>query len=251
MMSLAPMIRLLAMAYDWLLRRLGFLGDFARLTFDENHVGILAVALQRTSQCTTHAGVAYRTTAGVIRFLHFANHESLRDETNFGPCAFAIPLMKEEDLEYLAEFCARVFRANQKGKLPYSFEFDMNLGFDRNSGLVIINHNSGLTCSTFVVALFRSAGNPLVIPITWPRRADAAGIAARRYLLNYWRQTGKQKYISRADVIEPTIQTMRISPEEVAGACLQKKVPIGYFRAWENGRSILRRIDTVLGPAPP
>ncbi len=244
------MIRMLVSAYDWLLCQLGFTGDFIRLTFDENSVGLLAVTLQRTSECTTHAGVAYRSTDGTIRFLHFANHESLRDETNLGSCAFAIPLMKEEDLEYLAGFCARVYRANQKGKLPYSFQFDMNLGFNPESGLIVINYNSGLTCSTFVVALFRSAGNPLVIPITWPRRADAAGIAARRYLLNYWRQTGKQKYITRADVIEPTIQTMRISPEEVAGACLQKKLPTGYFRAWENGRVILKRIDAALGPPP-
>src|SRR6266511_4148730 len=186
------MNRLLALVYDWLLCQLGVTGDFSRLTFDANQVKLLAVALLRTSRCTAHAGVAYRTAAGALRFLHFANHEVLRDEVFredlcLGENAFAVPLLKEEDQDFLAEFCARVYRANQSGKLPYSFEFDPTLGFDRSTGLMVFNYDSGLTCSTFVVALFRSAGNPLVQPITWPRLADPADIAARQYVLDRWR----------------------------------------------------------------
>jgi hypothetical protein len=249
MRFIAPIIRMLATAYDWLCCELGFNGDFSRLTFDPAQVPVLAIALQRTSDCTTHAMISYRTVAGTLRFLHYANHESLRDETNGDKCALAIPLLKSEDLDFLAEFCGRIARARKNQKLPYSFEFDPNLGFNRESGIVVLNHEKGLTCSTFVVAIFRSAGNPLVIPMTWPRRTGSAGVAARKYLLDYWRSTGKLKYTARADLIEPTIQTMRISPEEVAGACLQTKVPIGYFRASENGKRVLRRINEEFGEA--
>ena len=245
------MNRLFAVIYDWLLCRLGFTGDLSRLTFDENIVNLLAVGLQRTSACTTHAGVAYRTAAGVLRFLHFANHEMLRDQPCSGKYVYAVPLLKEEDQEFLAGFCERVSRANQSGKLPYSFEFDPILGFDPNTGLITFNHDSGLTCSTFVVALFRSAGNPLVQPCTWPRQAGSADRAAREYVLNIWRNSGKPKLIVRADEIEPTIQTMRISPEQVAGACLQRKLPTGYYRAEKNGRHILHRFTDRFGPPNP
>ncbi len=241
------MKRLLAIGYDWLLCQLGFVGDFTRFTFDPTEVNQLAVGLIRTSPCTAHAGIAYRNAAGVLRFLHFANHEMLRDDRCSGNYTFAVPLLKEEDMEYLAGFCARVFRANQSGKLPYSFEFDPNLGFNRTTGLVIFNHNGGLTCSTFVVALFRSAGNPLVQPITWPRQADLADIAARTYILEMWRNTGKPRLVARAEEIGSTIQTMRISPEQVAGACLQKNLPTGYYRAQKNGKQVLERFTARFG----
>lgn len=250
------MVRLLAMAYDWLLCRLGFTGDFSRFTFDATQVRLLAVALLRTSACTAHSGVAYRTAGGILRFLHFADHEELRDDVlrsnlGIGQNAFSLPLLKVEDQEFLAEFCGRVHRTNQIRKLPYSFDFDSNLGFDRDTGLVVGNHNQGFTCSTFVVALFRSAGNPLVQSITWPRSADSADIAARQYLLNWWRTRGNARRIARADEIEPAIQTMRISPEQTAGACLQKKLPTGYFRAKENGDQIQRRMSARSGRAAP
>lgn len=244
------MNRLFLILYDWLLCQIGFTGDFSRLTFNESDVGLVGIALRQTTACTAHAGIVYRTLASSLRFLHFANHETLRDD----PCAgrsryvYAIPLLKSEDEEFLAGFCERVFRANQDGKLPYSFEFDPNLGFDRETGLAVLNHRIGFTCSTFVVALFRSAGNPLVQPITWPRTAGASDIAARRYVLNAWRQSGPVDLRERADEIEPTIRTMRIGPEQVAGACLQGKLPTGYYRADANGRRILQRFTDQFGP---
>lgn len=243
----SQMKRFFAVVHDWLRCQLGFTGDLTRLTFNANQVGLLAVGLQRTSPCTAHAGVAYRTAAGNLRFLHFANHEWLCDDPCSGQYVYAVPLLKEEDQEFLAEFCARVYRANVSGKLPYSFEFDPNLGFDRSTGLITFSHQRGFTCSTFVVALFRSAGNPLVQPITWPRQARKADIAARQFVLEAWRRSRKPKLHARADEIEPAIQTMRISPEQVAGACLQRKLPAGYYRAEDNGRRILQRFTDRFG----
>ncbi|MBL8792309.1 MAG: hypothetical protein JNM56_00235 [Planctomycetia bacterium] len=237
-------------ACDWLLCRLRFTGDFTRCTFDPSDVRLMGIALQRTTPCTTHAGVVYRDTAGVLRVLHFAYHEMLRDEPCRGPFIFAIPALQDEDQEYLAEFCSRVYRVNQRGKLPYSFSFDPNLTFDR-TGLVVLNQNSGFTCSTFVVALFRSTGNPLVDSSTWPRSADAVDIAARKYLLDAWRASGRPNLVTRASEIEPSIQTMRISPEQVAGAGLQRRLPTGYFRATFNGAEVLRRFATFFGQASP
>lgn len=100
------MNRMLAICYDWLLCQFGFNGDWSRFTFDEKRVSLLAIALQRTSPCSAHAGIVYRNAVGRLRFLHFANHESLRDEEcAAGQYAFAIPPLKEEELEYLAGFC--------------------------------------------------------------------------------------------------------------------------------------------------
>lgn len=243
------MSRWLPILYDWFLWRLGATGESSRLAFALDDVPLFAIAIQRTSDCTTHAGLAFRD-AGQLRFLHYANHNRLRNDRCLGTDQFAlsIPSLKVEDLDYLVGFCSRVHRANSGGRLPYSFLFDPNIVFDEDTGLVTLNHESGLTCSTFVVTFFRSAGIPLVRVETWPRNANAADIAARSYLLSAWRKSMRQELIERADDIAPTIQVMRISPEQVAGACLQRHLPAGYFCARANGAFILRRIIETFGP---
>jgi hypothetical protein len=128
--------RLWAIFWDWLLCRLGRTGDISRLSFVPADVQLVAVAVQRTGACTAHAGVAYRVN-NVLRILHFANHHRLRDDPSIGPCAFAIPQLKEEDMEWLAGFCGRVSRTNSRGRIPYSFEFDVDLLFDRDTGALL------------------------------------------------------------------------------------------------------------------
>jgi hypothetical protein len=243
------MRRFFAIARDWLLFLLGPRGDFQRLTFDPTKVTKLAVVLQRTNPCATHAGVAYRDTGGTLRLLHFATHLRLFDEHCNGQFAYSRPSMKIEDLDYLAGFCARVYRANRAGKLPYSFEFDVDLLFDSNSGLITSDHGRGFTCSTFVVALFRSAGHNLVESITWPNRASEADVASRRQVITAWRDSGRPEFIARANEIEPTIHTMRISPQQVSGACLYKATPVGFRCATATGRRIHSEVSRQI-PSP-
>jgi len=157
--------------------------------------------------------------------------------------------MREDKLEYIAEYCARVHRANERGKIPYSFEFDPDLLFDKNNGLLgLTEHARGFTCSTFVVALFRSSRNPLVHEITWPRRADEADVASRQAVLDMWRGSGRPELVARAREIAPTITTMRIRPEQVSGACLQQALPVGFRRANANGQIVLDAFDRQFGP---
>jgi hypothetical protein len=238
------MLRALAIAYDWLLCKLGVTGNFARLVFDQNDVSDLAIVVQRTSYCTTHAGVAYRLEDRALRILHFAAHVRLWEQRPpEATWTYIVPnLQFSEDVDFLTEFFALVYRANTK-TLPYSFRFDPDLRFDRDTGVVTLNHGDGLTCSTFVVALFRSVGNPLVRVLTWPRSANQADVQARTFTLDQWKTSGRPELEMRAKEIEPTIRVMRISPEQVAGACLQDHLPTGFYRARANGQEILRRID--------
>src|SRR5438128_1828498 len=84
---------------------------------------------------------------------------------------------------------------------------------------------SGLTCSTLVAAVLRSAGRRLIWLRTWPAQASVADVAARQWALDQWRQLGQRypQLATRADEIEPSIRTRRVSPEQVAGACLQRR----------------------------
>src|SRR2546428_6100505 len=118
------MKRLLAKAYDWLLVSLGSTGDFSRFTQDSGNVQFLAVGLDGTG----HVGVVFRNVGDELRFLHYPTHnQALRNNECPAHVAFAIPLLKEEDMKFLAGFCELVYRANLSKRLPYSFEFDPNI----------------------------------------------------------------------------------------------------------------------------
>jgi hypothetical protein len=232
--------------YDRLTFWFGQVGDFSRLTVQPNEVEYVAIAIERRTDCITHAGIVYRDNSDVLKLLHYGlhNYPILQE-----PCArryvFAIPRISNnsrinrDKLVAIADFCARINRANAGGRMPYSFQFDPDINFDfRTGALNTTTHAKGLTCSTFVVAVFRSSLNDLVREITWPRQADAEDIESRKAVLEMWRKSGRPELIARAQEIEPTIETMRIRPEQVAGACLQNRLPVGFRRATLNGERV-------------
>lgn len=242
------MLRTLASLCRAALRWAGLAADFDRLTFSEAEVPWIAVVLQRTAPCLTHSGIAYRQHQGsAVRVLHFAAHLMLCDDPGVtSRYVFAVPELKEEDQEYLAGFCRRIARANAAGVIPYSFTYDPDLLFDQATGrLVTSDVGQGLTCSTFVAAVFRSAGHTLVRLQTWPGQADAEDIHSREEMLHLWRNSGRPNLIARASEIEPSIRARRVRPEHVAGACLirERRRPVSYRCCKAVGIKILANWD--------
>lgn len=229
---------------------LGLAGEFSRLTFSPAGVRHVAVVVKRNlAYCTTHAGIAHRS-AGRLEVLHLASHEFLCNEADDGSWIFAIPrLQYEEDGEYLAGFCRRIHRSNGRGNIPYSFEWQADASFDRDSGRFVAPIGTeGLTCSTFVATVFRAAGRPLLVLDSWPADATREDIEAREWGLRMWRASGRASLAAQAGAIEPSILARRVNPEQVAGACLQRRLPARYRQCCANAAVVLARLDEKFGP---
>jgi hypothetical protein len=235
------MLRRLAAIIDRLRFWFGEAGDLSRLTFDPAAIPIIGIAVGRTGECTAHSGVVYMGPSQTRMFLHLADHKLLLRNTCKGKYIYAIPDFEIEDLIIFSGICELVYNTNQGGKIPYSFEFDPDISFDPKTGEFMAGRTvDGLSCSTFVIALFRSFGQPLVNEITWPDTASASDLKARQAFLDWLNDTDRQE---RANEIAPTMTKGRISPQQVCGAAIQKKLPVGYLRATDNGMRVMRIFD--------
>ncbi len=231
---------------------LGWIGDFSRLTNNTDEVDSLAVVVQRNFPwCTTHAGIAHRS-GGKLHILHLATHETLDNSEidHNSKWIYAIPRMiYKEDRDGIAAFCRRIQRANRSGTVPYAFEYEVDTFFDFISGKYISNcPDGGLTCSTFVACVFRSALWPLIKLESWPSRASEEDKRARQWAMDLWKkQKSRPDLAKRADELAPSIGVRRVSPEQVAASCLQRRTPAGYRRCTEDGIGVLLFCDAKYG----
>jgi len=86
--------------------------------------------------------------------------------------------------------------------------------FNAATGEPHLGEGVGLTCSTFVLIVFLSAGVPLVDLTNWPARPTDA--PRHSDLINFLTgQGGDPAYIAR---VQAELPCSRVAPEEVAGA---------------------------------
>src|SRR5437762_521119 len=115
----------------------------------------------------THTGIAFRGEEGFPRLLHLAWHLALfNDDFQAARDDYlcAVPNLRRADAIALAGYCRRIFRVNNAGgqRIPYNLEYEPGMGFDPDTGdLVLPAGATGMSCTTFVVHVFRSSGNPL------------------------------------------------------------------------------------------
>jgi hypothetical protein len=97
----------------------------------------------------------------------------------------------------------------------------------------------GLTCATFVLAVFHQAGLPLVRYDSWPvnRPGDAEW---QESIVNLLERTGAApEHIAK---VKTEIGAVRYRPEEVAGAATSVSIPAEFPSASERAQEILLKL---------
>lgn len=225
-----------------------------QVRFAGHEITGVAVAICRFPACT-HSGVLHRHTNGQLFLLHLGGdcdltHEVFNGTCNEHACAWVIPDLLPEEVNEVRAVCRAVARTMPT--IHYSFRFDPEATLDRATSQVISQHAPyGLTCSTFVMAVFNSATVRLVDLTNWQTRAEDQAWYGR--LLRYMARNGvDQTHIAR---ITSDVTCLRVRPEEAAAACLapRDQLPAGFAHCEPNGREILRLIvattDTSLNRA--
>lgn len=229
--------------------------NWSRITPPTDGIDDLAVFVRKT-QDGTHAGIVYRGSDGTLRLLHQAFHLNLRDDEfveRRGRFVCVVPSLLHDELVALAGYCRRIYLVNSsRGGIPYNLELELNEGFDPVTGdLVMPGSATGMSCATFVVHVFRSAGNEIVDPTDWPRATARAGDVERQeQLIRMMEQNPSPEYQRQADRIRSQRGCPRIRPEDVAGACLEDSLPARFAQCDRNGRLLLGVIDCRCGQYP-
>jgi hypothetical protein len=218
--------------------------DTSRFALQPDETPWIAVSIERTTPCNTHAGIVYRDAGQKLRHLHFAWHERLLDVDCRSDLPCARPNVDPADELFLAGFCGKIARSAANSAIPYNLKHDPEVNFDPQTGTVRFGPEStGLGCATFVIAAFRSSGNALIDMSAWPA-ANSEDVAVREVLIDSLRagDSGKR---AQADRIESEINSPRVRPEHVAGACLEDAYPVKHKQCDENGQWV----DSQLPPA--
>ena len=205
-----------------------------------------AVAISQVDATQRHLGIAYRPDARTApRLLHLAWHRDLRDDENvtdnYKCVLFAdVPLALHPTI--VAQ-CKRTAEADLRGGLPYGFGYTPTaIKRDSESGCLVIDGPSGLTCATFVLAILGLAGIDLVAIDTWQDRPDDE--AWKNKIIERLKPYATVAHI---EAVQRDRRHVRIRPEDVAGGATGSPLPTAFTTASVRGMEILDELSSGSG----
>jgi hypothetical protein len=200
--------------------------------------GRAAVALMAGS-VGLHAGILFRTSDQQRRILHLAFHYQLECEIEPGGWAFVSAAIDPIELDVLAGHCATLEKV--RPEVPYGFRRGASR-FDEQGRFVPGPGDTGLTCTTFIQAIFDWARIPLLAEATWELRDEDR--EAQQILLE-WLRRNKDATDEYLAAIEAEVGCMRFRAEEVAAASASSKRPVPLQVASVEGRRVLSSFERL------
>jgi hypothetical protein len=182
-----------------------------------------------------HAGILYVGLDRAVRLLHFCWDRDGRDEVPRDPYFWVQPGLRKSIARSLAALCRLVAKANALARVPWQFRYDPALVFDRGSGQRKGASGEGLTCATFVLAMFESIGVRLVDVKSWPSRPCDESWKKRIFRI------ANAEHVAR---LEPQVAAARFRPEEVTAATrvIVAGTPVRLSDVLPDARAVLSRL---------
>ncbi len=218
-----------------------------RLYFAGDAVDAIAVAACITRLGTEHAAIAFVDADEELKLLHFLIDGSIRSMSPNDKYIFVVPNVLQSTRSAFAGLCESLANNEPMRKIYYDFGVDPNAHFSFEDGrcdLVTSEPGTGLSCSTFVAAIFNSVKRPLVDCATWEHRHE--DLVAHSRLLDV---LSEHQQGARAARLKSRIASIRVSPTDVAGAALEDELPASFSTCCRNTPVITEAL--VLSSAMP
>jgi hypothetical protein len=196
-----------------------------------------------------HVGFVYAANDdGARRVLHQAWHHDTRDEaladfladsSTPHPRLWVDPSLDVDEQNDLRAMVALVASKISTNQLPYALQRrDATVAVD---GGVVLGTSLGLTCATFVTAVFAAAGVSLLDDSSWEARDDARVAedddAQRRIAEGLMSRDRNHAQRVRAEV-----GCTRVRAEEVAAASGMAPRPVRFVEACVHGAALRARL---------
>ena len=216
-----------------------------QLKFDTSR--FVAIAIGEINDGQLHVGILHHSPSTQTEFLHLEWHHRLSNDS-FVPPAMTVwvdPGATTRRLRQVAARCRQIWRANRRGFIPYGFGSPVD-AFDPASSQYLLGPTRfGLTCASFVLAVFHTAGVVLADYSTWPagRPGDREW---QEKIIKYLECSADQSHV---DHVRNDIGTVRYRPEEVSAAAAIAPPPASFDSAKNLGRHVLYEINPCLNGA--
>lgn len=192
-----------------------------------------------------HSAIIYRDQNQLLSLLEFhfnGQIASNQSQQRFSEFAWAVPNLKVDALENIAEFCELIRLSAPK--LRYGFRFLEDSLLAQNGATVCLQGTSvGLTCATFVLAIFKRLGINLLQLDTWQFRDEDEKWQQRYFKVlkknpSAYNHTAQSIAQVQQELISPCA---RYKPQEVFASGMTEKCKLDFdtaqllgIRIWEG-----------------
>ena len=200
----------------------------------------VAIAIGESESDQRHIGILHRTQGSAPEFLHLAWHCRLHNDALLPDymTLWVRPAASTERLRSVAALCRRIWKKHSIGGIPYAFSKPTR-SIDATTGEHLQGPSQfGLTCASFVLAVFQATGLQLAEYETWP--TDRPGDRE-------WQQQIIEKLAGRAtpehiEHLRNELGAVRFRPEEVAAAATLAPPPANFEPAAQLGLQIADKL---------
>ena len=209
----------------------------------------IAVLIGETDLDQRHVGIWHCEESVEAAVLHLAWHCRLKNDPCFPTyfCFWVYPKYPVLRLRQLASYCRRVWRKHEAGGIPFAFSQPYQM-FDPVTGALLLGPaHFGLTCASFVLAVFDVVGLPLIDFTTWnaQREGDRQW---QQQIIEKLRQHAEEAHIQH---LESEIGSVRFRPEEVVAATMLAPPAAVFETTVPVGEQIVARIRSYAAAANP
>ncbi|MBI1826972.1 MAG: hypothetical protein HY287_08305 [Planctomycetes bacterium] len=208
-----------------------------------SEISVVAIALKETYPTQRHIGILHRNReTNQVLLLDLAWHLKLRNDPPEDDYIWVDPPISPREATQVAMICRKVWRANRRRKVPYGFSAP-NDSFDEETSEFLVGPTKfGLTCATFVLAIFHHAGLVLIDRETWVHRNDDTIFQQQVIRALAEGGTASKEHISH---LESEVGCIRIRPEEVGSASAQSPWPVKFMDAVRLAEQILNLLNSL------
>jgi hypothetical protein len=207
----------------------------------------LAVFVGLSDLNQLHCGILFKNGPGLKEFnaLHLCWHHILKNDESCELLAegtkyyYVLPDVDKFRSTIIAAVCRKVMENYAEEGLPYGLRYE-NASFDPVLGTLIMGGTEcGLTCATFVLAVFLSGGVSLIEIAAWePREEDMQWHEQILFAL--------EKYGASPDHIanvKKEVGCARFRPEEVAASATFSPQPAASLQIIARGEIIKQALE--------
>jgi hypothetical protein len=188
-----------------------------------------------------HMGVLHRLDDDVqlchLKFHHLLRREPPDDGYFWTDCAmFSGSIERSSNGRVFAVLISETAR---NPNIPYGFAFDESC-FDNDGTYRPMEIGKGLTCASFVIALFHSHGYPILKLKSWKVRPE--DIVWQERILNPLRRYATSEHVNAASAY---VGQFRYRPEEVAAGAVVAPPPLDFDESVSLATDILATIGAT------
>ncbi len=187
-----------------------------------------------------HCGIAYPTDSGNHELCDLLTDRVLKSRPIPVDHYWSPVSLRPGEVSAVAAFIERILESHASKALTYSLIYTAN-AFDVKGALI---RGDGLTCATFVVAVFERLSLPIIVPSTWRARPKEDLAFQDEFLANAIRDKPKRRISPEAAMrIAQEKPNFRVKPDEVCGAAASGKYPVKFNAAIKLAKEVAAIIE--------